>query len=117
MIGNRGFPDDHWNDFVLVLLAWWVKAVEAGESNDRSVFDLKFMDGPFSVDVKQNFGECEIFGKNSFSNQAETDSENVSLNEIKAEVFAAARKALDICDENDWKTEEYFDLVSLIKKN
>jgi len=43
------FPDDNWNDFVVVLLGWWTKAITRlllGCSRSET-FD--FMDGPFSM--------------------------------------------------------------------
>lgn len=47
---NFYFPERGWNDFVVVLLGWWIKSAETLEvSSVGTTVEFLFMDGPFYV--------------------------------------------------------------------
>lgn len=52
-IDGQDFPAHGWNDFVVVILSWWVAAVLRlmRFSNGREIVD--FMEGPYAVEVSK----------------------------------------------------------------
>jgi hypothetical protein len=53
----EAFPDDSWNDFVLVILRWWSEAVAALKDRGSDETELAFMDGPFVVRLRRHGDE------------------------------------------------------------
>ena len=49
--GEKTFPESDWNDFVVVMLCWWLKAVIQMIDGIKENAELLFMDGPFSVRI------------------------------------------------------------------
>ena len=49
-IDNIQFPAYKWNDFVVVLLNWWIEALQSVEykSEKNKSLPFRFMDGPYS---------------------------------------------------------------------
>jgi hypothetical protein len=41
---GRQFPEEDWNDFVVVILNWWIEAMEQAAAEPVKLY---FMDGPF----------------------------------------------------------------------
>lgn len=50
-IGESAFPEQHWSDSVVTLLTWWLEVVLNLLSREKSSVRLRFMDGPFWMDV------------------------------------------------------------------
>ncbi len=46
------FPDENWNDFIVILFEWWSSSIFKLLNNESISEDLSFMDGPFMVRVK-----------------------------------------------------------------
>lgn len=52
--GSAFFPEKDWNDFIDVVLNWWILAfIDLFEGRENEV-NLQFMDGNFSMDVLEN---------------------------------------------------------------
>jgi hypothetical protein len=50
------FPCERWNDFVVVVVSWWLEALEKLEHGvDREVV-LRFMDGPYWITATRQDG-------------------------------------------------------------
>jgi len=50
-IGERYFPEHDWNDFVMILLTSWGKALAELLDAKRTSSEFRFMDGPFLARV------------------------------------------------------------------
>ncbi len=50
-VGESSFPHPDWTDFVVVVLTWWCHAVLQLLSEDRGLVEVRFMDGPFLVEI------------------------------------------------------------------
>jgi hypothetical protein len=51
-VNGVAFPDRHWNDFVVVILSWWLEAL--GRVPGSSTPQIcSFMDGPFHFEVQR----------------------------------------------------------------
>jgi hypothetical protein len=46
---GRGFPGVGWNDFVVVILNWWIAALQKILQGEKA--ELRFMDGPYWISV------------------------------------------------------------------
>src|SRR4051812_38953437 len=52
---DHAFPDHIWNDFVIVVLRWWIQeAIGLAENPDQQAV-LRFVDGPFEVRISRSF--------------------------------------------------------------
>jgi len=52
-LGESHFPMIGWNDFVVVVLGWWVAAVLRVLQSDNGSERINFMDGPYAVDLSK----------------------------------------------------------------
>ncbi|MFP7471335.1 hypothetical protein SFC55_10030 [Niallia taxi] len=51
---HRYFPDGGWDDFLVIILSWWIKSIRGVElSRIGSTYKLDFMDGTSEVLVKK----------------------------------------------------------------
>jgi hypothetical protein len=46
------FPESCWNDFVLVVIEWWLAAILRILKDETTVERMDFMDGPFCVVIE-----------------------------------------------------------------
>ena len=46
------FPGENWNDFILIILDWWINAVL--DLVDKKKTELDFMDGPYAISISLN---------------------------------------------------------------
>jgi hypothetical protein len=50
-VGGRDFPASKWNDFVVVVLGWWAKAMHELVQGRVNHVEVHFMDGPYLVEL------------------------------------------------------------------
>jgi hypothetical protein len=53
IIDGYEFPTQRWNDFVVVVLGWWVAAFLVLLRNTSTRETMHFMDGPYAVEVSK----------------------------------------------------------------
>lgn len=75
-LGERAFPEERWNDFVAVILSWWLAAIK----NHKNEFF--FMDGSFSFKVKG--AELELWMNDRLETTYLIDSEQMTYNIVSA---------------------------------
>lgn len=46
-LGEQEFPDLSWTDFVVVVLAWWCRALARVLEGEGSPVEVRFMEGPY----------------------------------------------------------------------
>lgn len=51
VLNGYEFPTHGWNDFIVVILGWWLTALLLLLRNDSRLERVHFMDGPYAVDV------------------------------------------------------------------
>jgi len=95
---GKSFPEDRWNDFVLVLANWWLNSVKILRSGKGTRFD--FMDGPFRINCKHVRGlvYCEFLDTRR---ERQIDGEWVgSLKEISDAILEYAKAVLLFCTQS-----------------
>lgn len=75
------FPSNDWNDFIFVILNWWIQSLRNLLSNDVVKEELLFMDGPFLVKI--NYLKDDIFTLFFVKN----DHDIINSFEINKELF------------------------------
>ena len=48
-IDENKFPDENWNDFVIIILSWWLNATYKLLENHSFSEDFYFMDGSYKI--------------------------------------------------------------------
>lgn len=105
------FPEVNWNDFVIIVLSWWLEGANRILTHASTEETFKFMDGPleFKVRRKKNDLEIRFFHKNSLQN-------NISVNckLFLDEIVQSAQKIIDKCKYENWESKEISDLKGLL---
>ncbi len=108
------FPDKDWNDFPIVILTWWLKAIT---NIDKGQFELQFMDGPFSVRGTILAEDILIL---EFVQRSEKDimmfSGNGSLQVLKDSIMMAAKQLIDIASNRHWESTDLVELRQALEK-
>lgn len=101
---NDCFPERGWNDFVPVVLHWWLPSAGEIYSNNSDYEKLVFMDGPFYVEVNSVNGE--MCGIKFFHERNEVGSIEISKKIFFTEIFNAAKSFLEVCESKRWLSSE-----------
>jgi hypothetical protein len=106
-VDGQAFPAEHWNDFVVVILGWWLEesALLLSHAGQRS---LRFMDGPWRLEIDAANADAWHLGfvdghggKSTIVHEA-----TVSGKELVKEVLRAASAAEKKCHELGWSSKD-----------
>ena len=105
--GEVLFPDDRWNDFVVVVATWWLGALERLERGiDREVV-FEFMDGPYSIMLtRQDANNVLLRCIEDRSNGGILHQERVELPALAALVRRLARQIASACRRNGLESSD-----------
>lgn len=105
------FPEDGWNDFVLVVLTWWLNAIDNLMFSGVIAEELRFMDGPFFLRVERTSGAfCDVGCYDERSKEPVQLSRGHTLSRIADIVIDAAKKVVSECSDRKWKTKDVLEL-------
>lgn len=97
------YPDNRWNDFVVVVLEWWLReALRVPECDELS---FRFMDGPFRFSLTKAKHARYHIRLEGMPNQ-DAKSGIVSTTEFVRQLCRAAAATLRTCEANGWDSEE-----------
>ncbi len=105
--GHYQFPEKEWSDFVVVIISWWLNALDQVVRGISKCIDFHFMDGPLLLRLKKDSKdilklECIDEGKHA---KVEFTS-YVYLKNIFSELEIAAEELINQCKLNDWKSDD-----------
>lgn len=109
VLSDQAFPADDWNDFVVVILTWWLTELSSLEKSKLGLArNLQFMDGPFIVHLLFDSND-EV--KIECTERTATTTKTVSVGFCKASdiwnaVLSATEKILDAIEKRGWETVE-----------
>ena len=109
IIEDQFFPEKNWNDFVVVILTWWLHSLKKLMlSVDRSPCDFSFMDGPLLVRGKKIDNDIINleFVREKLNGDEIQLTARCSVNQLRKSLIGAARKTVKIIEAKMWDTEE-----------
>jgi hypothetical protein len=110
------FPEENWNDFVVIILGWWIKnLIRVIQEKPGSTVDFDFMDGPFLVKSKKVTEDTlELkFLENTSSDCIIINICNCSLNQIAKSILKSAKRILKVSKEKNWDIDDVNELEKL----
>lgn len=110
-IGGDAFPEPGWNDFPVVVLGWWIRAVLDLQRTGASC-SCMFMDGPFEFELKRagaSVWELRLLERRVAAVHV-VRSERVNPAEVLLAVDAAADAVLKVCSERRWSSRDVDEL-------
>jgi hypothetical protein len=96
-IDGHGFPDNAWNDFVVVVIGWWMKSVIRLLTGRSSAERMEFMDGPYCIlcDTKGTSALCKFIDRRK--KDRVVASWTCPTEVLAQEIYRAGEAVLDIC--------------------
>jgi len=116
---NGYFPELHWNDFVVVILIWWIEAIEriekatVGESDE-----FLFMDGPYLVrgyKIDQKIMRMD-FVKSQLQGELIVSSINCNFSSLGESVLTTAKRVFAEINRREWDANGLDKLNIAIKR-
>jgi hypothetical protein len=112
-INGAGFPKQHWNDFVVVLLGWWVNALLRLIHGARASQEVHFMEGPYAVELtKAASGTLQLRAFECATPTKEIAAGEVAIGPFITGLIAQSRELLDVCRELAWWSKDADELES-----
>jgi hypothetical protein len=112
-VGGYAFPENGWNDFPVVVLGWWIRAVLELQRSSAAI-SCVFMDGPFEFALKPaglGVWELRLLERRVAAVQV-VRSERVNPAEVLLAVHSAADAVLKACAERRWSSKDLDELRS-----
>jgi hypothetical protein len=107
------FPEDDWNDFLFIVFEWWLDAVIRILRNVSDNEMLRFMDGPFWVNLEaigENIKVMFVDGRND----AKVVSDSyVRRNIVMHAVLKSALSLVYYCDSHGYKNDHINNIQKL----
>jgi len=107
------FPERGWSDSVVSVLSSWLDATNDLAAGVTDSASLRFMDGPFSLDVQPGYGVVNLRAIDSRSGEQVIIETNVQMQELHQSTVSAASQVLRACSERNWWSPDIDRLVLL----
>lgn len=102
------FPEKDWDDFVVIIINWWLEQVLIAKSDEDSEIELVFMDGPYSLVVKRKDGnDASIV---CLSRNTSIQEYIVNKADFFDEIYKAAQKLSEKCTIWNWENADTLSL-------
>ena len=104
-LGDLDFPERGWNDYPVVLLAWWLEAMDKLQSGSVTKAECNFMDGPWHFEVEPAGGNWRLRLLDGHKKGSATlvGEGMVVPAELVKQTLAAAREVVAECRRHSWK--------------
>lgn len=108
---ETAFPEQGWNDFVVVVLGWWTNEAAALIAGTKRRGEFMFMDGPFSVDISPEGERWKLECNRRRRNGKTLEHRGtVDVSEVAAALIRAADSAIERCEKAHWKSSDIEEL-------
>jgi hypothetical protein len=106
------FPEPDWNDYIVVILGWWLVALRNIVEGRMERVELRFMDGPFWVLIRKLADDdCEV---QCMKGDDEVFRCRYSPMMLLRATYKAAAQVQRVCFQREWESEEITTLSTLI---
>lgn len=110
--GDFCFPEAGWNDFVVVVLGWWLESMRELLDQRTDRITLRFMEGRFQITVSSANErwalQCGEAGKDRVEFEGCVDGRR-----LVSEALAAAAQAIEACRHHGWDNADLSRLIAL----
>jgi hypothetical protein len=117
-LGGEAFPESEWNDFVVILLGAWLRAVVALVAQGRRQESMMFMDGPYFVRVTA--GPPARFSWRACARRKHGTitlaSGELDASELLRDLTDAARAVADECRRREWSNRDVDELDAALRE-
>jgi hypothetical protein len=115
-LDNKYFPEEGWNDFVVIILSWWHKTLfNIKETRINTSHQFNFMDGPLLVKatkITDDSLKLACIKENKDSNNIFFTS-TCSISQLETSLSNATKKLLKEIDSKGWHSDDIDDLVRM----
>jgi hypothetical protein len=104
-VDGFAFPSQSWSDFPVIILSWWLDALQSVRSVGNAEF--LFMDGPHLFDVVRDSGECSLRCLDHTADETQCVREiGINFDELCSQITNAARIIVRECRQRAWVTDD-----------
>lgn len=107
------FPEYEWDDFVVIVLCWWLESISGLIAGREKRCTCEFMDGPFQFNIEVK--DLDIWMIQFVERRLASDEcllQSVfSPQEIIGSVLSAAKLVINLCLEKGWTSTDITTLV------
>ncbi len=108
---DAAFPEQGWNDFVVVILGWWTNEAAALIAGTKTRGELMFMDGPLSVAISAEGERWKLeCNRRQRSGRTLEHRATVEVSDVAAALIRAADAVLQRCEKERWKSSDIEEL-------
>lgn len=109
------FPEAEWNDFVVVILGWWVAAAAQVLDGTKPRDSLQFMDGPYSIEISHCSGGNVTLTLQASARRRTVETWTCDPGAIHRELIRSAGAVLATCETKGWRTADTTTLASNLR--
>ncbi|TRZ40270.1 hypothetical protein CEQ21_04860 [Niallia circulans] len=112
---HRYFPDEGWDDFLVIILSWWIKSIRSVDiSRIGTTYKFDFMDGTPEVLVKK-VSEDQVEMNFSFEDDLNESFKGTFLyKELKDSLLSVSKQVIRELDRNQWIKEDIDEFKNLV---
>lgn len=110
-INGYAFPHSTWDDFVVIVMGWWLSAVLPDAHRYAANVRLQFMDGSYHIEICDSTSEHVL---KCFSNDRLVRTETrFSMNSLRDSCLESARLLVRHCQSRNWSDGDIDHLAAL----
>ena len=115
-VNGVSFPDAKWNDFVVVVLGWWVESLHRIVVGTSTNEILRFMDGPFFIVCSRSGEKLECKFMRHGSSSSEITQCGIELIEFVGQVCIAGRTIQSVCSAKNFENKDVSNLERNVRR-
>lgn len=101
------FPSEQWNDFAVVIITWWLSAIQKLERDIEREVVLRFMDGPYYLRLAREDDATALLRCIEDRGPAGmVHEEYVNVADMGAQLRRVARHIASACSRNGMESSE-----------
>ena len=115
VVGENYFPHKNWNDFVVVVLSWWIESFMQFDFFMGKTSKFNFMDGPYYVyGVSRENKTLELDFQRSYQDKEQLCfSAKCGIDQFGHALFQASKLAINCVKNNHWSNRDIDKLILL----
>lgn len=113
--GDIAFPEKSWNDFVDIILGWWIEAYNNFLEGKTKYCEFNFMDGPYFIRI-ENLIDSKKLELLLYKGDVLLKVIVVERCLIMNELFQVTNHLIRHYSENNWSNDDLIKIKALFKK-